>query len=180
MKSEIHINKMTNITDKYQNSERWLRLVTLIDHAGTVLCKKILHDIEGLPTDGGELYCRLRDYEDAMQFDDQKKIICPSNKKTDESKFDITTYTSLIQAMFKGKHKDLIHDLRNNRNHLYHMANKDMPEWNFEKEWSNAYVMLQRHGFRETVHDLKNGNLPSGEKLRKILNSLERQFQGSI
>ena len=55
---------MGTIKDIYQNSERWLRLVTLIDYAGTYLCKEVLHTKEGLPYDGAQLYSWLKIYKE--------------------------------------------------------------------------------------------------------------------
>lgn len=124
---------MTFITDVFQSSEKWLRLVTLIEYGGTVLCKKILHRTEGLPNDGAQLFYQLLPYKKCMQFDDQKQILCPLNKITDESKFDITLYTRLIEKMFVGRHNLLIKDLRKTRNDLHHLANKDISDSDFEK-----------------------------------------------
>ena len=169
---------MSTITDIYQNSEKWLRLVTLNNYAGTILCKDVLHTKEGLPVDGAQLYQKLLVYKDQMKFNDQKEILCPSNGITDESKFDVTLYTSLIDVMFKSKYNRLIKDLRNNRNHIYHMANKDISESDFEKEWNNACAMLQGHGFAEMVKDLKNCNLFTIRKLEKILDSIPSE--GSV
>ena len=169
---------MSTITDIYQNSEKWLRLVTLNNYAGTILCKDVLHTKEGLPVDGAQLYQKLLVYKDQMKFNDQKDILCPSNGITDESKFDVTLYTSLIDGMFKSKYNRLIKDLRNNRNHIYHMANKDISESDFEKEWNNACAMLQGHGFAEMVEDLKNCNLFTIRKLEKILDSIPSE--GSV
>ena len=39
-------------------NEDWLYLVTLLDYAGTQLCKEVLHTREGLPSDGAQLYCK--------------------------------------------------------------------------------------------------------------------------
>ena len=108
----------------YQNHENWLRLVVLIDYGGLKLFKEVLHTKEGLPEDGSQLYHELLPYKDKMQFPDQKEILCPQSGVTDESKFDITLYTKLIEKMFKGRYQDLIKDLRQNRNNLYHMANQ--------------------------------------------------------
>lgn len=68
---------MAGVTGKYQDSEKWLRLVTLIDYAGTVLCKDVLHTKEGLPYDGAQLCHKLLPFKDKMQFNDQKEILCP-------------------------------------------------------------------------------------------------------
>ena len=171
---------MTTVKDIYQNSEKWLRLITLIDYAGTQLCKETLHTKEGLPYNGAQLYCKLIVYKDKMQFNEQKEILCPPNGMTDENKFDITLYTNLIQVMFKSKYDALINDLRKKRNHLHHMANKDMSETDFESEWSSTCAMLQRHGFNRSVEDLKIGNLLSNKNLEKILNFIESQTQGNV
>ena len=108
------------------------------------------------------------------------EILCPSNGRTDESKFDLTLYTSLIQVMFQSKYDCLINDLRKYRNYLCHMGNKDMSDSEFKKEWNNACNKLQVHGFTETMHNLENGYLPPIEELRKIKCSLKRQIKGNV
>ena len=171
---------MTTITNIYQNSEKWLRLVTLIDYAGFKLCEEVLHKKESLPYDGVQLYCKLKVYKDQMQYKDQKEILCPPDGVTDESKFDITLYTRLIEVMFQSKYNLLINDLRKNRNHLYHMANKDISQSEFENEWHSTCAMLQGHGFTETVQDLKNDNLLTIKKIEKIMDSINSKIQGSV
>ena len=171
---------MSTIMDIYQKSEKWLRLVTLNNYAGTILCKDVLHTKEGLPLDGAQLYQILLVYKDQMKFNDQKEILCPSNGITDESKFDVTLYTSLIEVMFKSKYNRLIKDVRKNRNHIYHMANKDISESEFEKEWNSACAMLEGHGFTESVEDLKNCNLFTIKKLKKIMDSIQFEDKGSV
>ena len=171
---------MTTLTDFYQNNERWLRLVTLIDYAGLKLCKDVLHRKEGLPDDGAQLYCRLKDFKNKMQFKSQKEILSPTNGIIDESKFDITLYTKLIEVMFKPKYDLLIKDLRENRNVLCHMANKDISESEFEKKWKHVCEILERHDFTEKVENLKNSNLLAIKKLGKILDSIIHQIKGSV
>ena len=171
---------MTTLTDFYQNNERWLRLVTLIDYAGLKLCKDVLHRKEGLPDDGAQLYCRLKDFKNKMQFKSQKEILSPTNGIIDESKFDITLYTKLIEVMFKPKYDLLIKDLRENRNVLCHMANKDISESEFEKKWKHVCEILERHDFTEKVENLKNSNLLAIKKLGKILDSIIHQVKGSV
>ena len=171
---------MTTLTDFYQNNERWLRLVTLIDYAGLKLCKDVLHRKEGLPDDGAQLYCRLKDFKNKMQFKSQKEILSPPNGIIDESKFDITLYTKLIEVMFKPKYDLLIKDLRENRNVLCHMANKDISESEFEKKWKHVCEILERHDFTEKVENLKNSNLLAIKKLGKILDSIIHQIKGSV
>ena len=164
----------------YQNHENCLRLVVLIDYGGLKLCKEVLHTKEGLPEDGSQLYHELLPYKDKMQYPDQKEILCPQSGVTDESKSDITLYTKLIEKIFKARHQDLIKDLRQKRNNLYHMANKDISDSDFEKRWKSACDMLQRHGFTETFDDLKTGSLLTIEKLEKILKSIPSQIEGIV
>ena len=171
---------MTTLTDFYQNNERWLRLVTLTDYAGLKLCKDVLHRKEGLPDDGAQLYCRLKDFKNKMQFKSQKEILSPTNGIIDESKLDITLYTKLIEVMFKPKYDLLIKDLRENRNVLCHMANKDISESEFEKKWKHVCEILERHDFTEKVENLKNSNLLAIKKLGKILDSIIHQIKGSV
>ena len=171
---------MTTLTDFYQNNERWLRLVTLTDYAGLKLCKDVLHRKEGLPDDGAQLYCRLKDFKNKMQFKSQKEILSPTNGIIDESKFDITLYTKLIEVMFKPKYDLLIKDLRENRNVLCHMANKDISESEFAKKWKHVCEILERHDFTEKVENLKNSNLLAIKKLGKILDSIIHQIKGSV
>ena len=171
---------MTTITDIYQNSEKWLRLVTLTDYGGTQLCKEVLHIKECFPYDGAQLYQKLEFYKDKMQYKDQKEIICPSNRITNESKFDISLYTKLIEVIFKSKYKTMISELRKKRNHLHHMAVKDICDSEFETEWSSICDMLQKYGFTENVKDLKNDNLLANEKLQTTLDSIERHFRGNF
>ena len=171
---------MATIKVTYQNHENWLRLAVLIDYAGTKLCREVLHTIEGLPKDGSQLYHELLPFKDKMQYNYQKEILCPPSGVTDERKFDITLFTGLIEKMFKGRHTLLIKDLRKNRNDLYHMGSKDISDSDFEKRWKSACDMLQRHGFTETVDDLKTVSLLTIEKLDKILKSIEGLIQGSV
>ena len=171
---------MNTVNVIYQNHENWLRLVVLIDYGGSKLCKEVLHTKEGLPEDGSQLYHKLLPFKDKMQYPDQREVLCPQSRVVDESKFDITLYTKLIEKMFKGKHEHLIKDLRKNRNDLHHMASKYISDSNFETRWKSTCDMLQRHGFTETVDDLKTGSLLTIKKLERILNSIESLIKGSV
>lgn len=166
--------------DNYQRSERWFRLVSLIDYAGRQLCKEVLHSKESFSRDGRQLYVELEPYKVKMQYREQKLILCPSNGITDETKFDIALYTSLIQVMFGSKYDALIKDLRDKRNELHHMANKNMSQSDFDKHWHSTWFMLKGHGFNKVVADLKTGNLLSNRNLEKILGFIERQTEGRV
>ena len=166
--------------NNYQGSTRWLRLVSLIDYAGRELCAEVLHSTEGFPRDGRQLYGKLKSYKGKIQYKDQKEILCPSNGITDESKFDLTLYTNLLQVLFKDKYNSMMNNLRKYRNELFHMGEKCMSESDFENKWNDTCNMLRAHGFTKSVKNLKNGNLPAEEELKKILASFERQIQGTV
>ena len=171
---------MAGLSKNFQSSENWLRLVTLIDYAGVHLCKEVLHTKEGLTTDGAELYQTFKDYGIKGLHRKQQEIVFPKNGKTDESKFDITLYTHLIQQMFPSTYNELIKTLRGIRNDLCHMPDKKISESDFEKQWNIICTELQKHGFNEPVNELKTGYLPSIESVKKILESIERQCQGRV
>lgn len=171
---------MTILVKIFQDSENWLRLVTLIDYAGVNLCKQVLHIKEGLPTDGAELYQKLKDYDIKELNRYQQRIVFPKNGKIDEDKFDITLFTNLIQQMFLSRHNDLITTLRDIRNGLCHMSDKKISDSDFQKQWNSICAKLQKHGFNERVDELKIGHLPSMESVKKILKSIVHQCQGRV
>ena len=171
---------MTTLVKIFEDSGNWLRLVTLTDYAGGNLCKEVLHIKEGLPTDGAELYQKLKDYNIKGLYRNQQEIVFPKNRKTDEGKFDITLFTNLIQQMFSTRHNDLIRTLRDIRNGLCHMSDKKISDSDFQKQWNSICAKLQKHGFNERVDELKNGHLPSMECVEKILKSIVHQCQGRV
>ena len=86
----------------FKEHEKWLRIATLIDFAGRNLCHTVLHTKEHLPTDGAKLCKELEGLKSKIcRFKEQKEILCPPNGITDESKFDLTLYTSIIAKIFK-------------------------------------------------------------------------------
>ena len=132
---------MTTIAELYKTSDKWLRLVTLIDFAGAKLCNHVLHTKEGLPSDCKELYQWLKKYQNDMD-NYQKKVLCPSNRETDESKFDIWPYGKLIKAIFNDKYGAVAGDLRIARNDLHHTIVKDLSKLDFEKNLKSICEML--------------------------------------
>ena len=171
---------MTDLVEIFEKNGNWLRLVTLIDYAGVHLCKEVLHAKEGLPTDGAKLYQRLGAYNIQRLNGTQREIVFPKTKKTDEDEFDLTLYTHLIQQMFPSRYNNLITTLRGIRNDMYHMANKEISEVNFQIWWDRICVELQKHGFNEPVDELKTGYLPSIKTIKKILDTIVRHCQGSV
>ena len=128
--------------------EKWLRLVTLIDFAGTDLCRTVLHTKEHLPTDGAKLYKELKGLEsETCRYKCQQEILCPPNGITDENNFDLTLYTSIIDKKFPKKYESLVTDIRNFRNREFHRGNKNLSDVEFNQLWNDATQMLQNHGF---------------------------------
>ena len=65
-----------NISKEYEN---WLRLMTLIHFGGKHLCRDVLFSRENLPTDGALLFKKLEHLKPRMQFENQKRVLCPSS-----------------------------------------------------------------------------------------------------
>ena len=143
--------------------EKWLRVATLIDFAGRKLCHSVLHNKENLPIDGAKLYKKLEGFKTKIcRFKDQQEILCPSNGITDESKFDLTLYTSIIENLFPKKYDSLVADLRNSRNRESHRGSKNLSSIEFDQLWFDTMQMLQKHGFdMQLVGNLKTCDLPS-------------------
>ena len=147
--------------------ENWLRLVVLIDSAGRRLCYEILHTKEQLPVDGAQLYCRLQSYKSNMHFQVYEEILSPSNKIIDEKKFDLLVYTVVIQFMFGVKYKELLQDVRDMRNKIFHMKDVSICSTKFEQLWSDACNRLCKTGFHiELPNILRYCDLFSVEEYR--------------
>ena len=170
---------MSTIICTYHSIQKWLKLVSLIDYYGRKLCKEIIHQKEGLPYDGRELCIILKKYEDELQFEGQKKIICPSNGITDERKFDISLYVILIKVLFTPKYDDLAKSLRRLRNELHHTAVRDMSDQDFEKQWNNVLSIFKEYEFTE-CEDLENLDLFNAVDLDARLANIKLELQGII
>ena len=152
----------------FKEYEKWLRVATLIDFAGRHLCHAVLHTKEHLPTDGAKLYKELEGFKSKIcRYKDQQEILFPSNGITDENKFDLTLYTSIIDKKFPKKYDSLVTDLRNSRNTEFHRGNKKLSDLEFTQLWNDITQMLQKHGF----------DLQLVGSLRKCDLSLDNQFK---
>ena len=154
----------------FQDYEKWLRLATLIDFAGRHLCHTVLHAKEHLPTDGAELYKELEGFKSKIcRYKDQQEILCPSNGITDESKFDVTLYTNIIEKKFPKRYDSLVTDLRNARNTECHRGNKKISDSEFNQLWNDTTQMLQKHGFDiQLVGSLRTCDLSSDNQFKDI------------
>lgn len=179
---------MNTITELYENSDKWLRLVTLIDFFGTKLCEDVLHAKESFPRDGMKLCNMLKQYQNKMD-NYQKEILCPPSGCTNESKFDISLYTRLIKAISKKDYGALADDLRKSRNSLHHVTNKSMSDTAFEDKWRSSCNMLKKHmskqqmldlDFHQNVQELKNDKIITIDRFKKTLGLIENQVQGNF
>lgn len=169
------ISAMAAASDNlFKDYEKWLRVATLIDFGGRHLCHNVLHKKECLPTDGAKLYIEFKDLKSKIcKFKDQEEILCPSNGVTDESKFDLTLYTSIIQVKFPNKYNSLLTDLRKSRNEEFHRGDKSLSDMEFNELWNNTKQMLESHGFDiKLIGKLKTCDLSTNQQFKDILNDI--------
>lgn len=159
--------------------EKWLRVATLIDFAGRHLCHTVLHVKEQLSTDGAKLYQELEGLKSKIcRFKDQQEVLCPSSGITDESKFDLTLYTSVIEKKFPNKYNSLLTDLRKFRNSEFHRGNKSLSDKEFNQLWNSTTHMLESHGFDlQLTGDLKTCDLSTDQQFKDI--AMQIFFQGT-
>ena len=154
----------------------WIWLIAFFDNAGKVLCQNILHKKENVPVDGKEFYSMLQNYQKQMHFQIHKEMLCPSDQFIDESKFDLLIYTAVIQIMYGDRYKNVIQDLRNLRNQLYHMRKKSLSPKELENWWSCACNMFLKHGLEDDdiqfLNDIKTWKLSSAKECKGILKFL--------
>ena len=158
----------SNLLKEY---EKWFRVATLIDYAGRNLCYQIIHVNENLPTDGAKLYQELISLKSKIcRYQNQHQVLCPSSGITDERKFDLTLYTSIIENKFPNKYNRLVADLRQSRSDEFHRGNKSLSNKEFDQLWNNTTQMLESHGFDiQLVGDLKTCDLSSTQKFNDCI-----------
>ena len=153
-----------------RNYENWLRVITLVNCAGKRLCYEILHINERLPCDGGKLYAELECYKNNMHYRMHEEILCPSNKVIDETKFDLLVYATVIYYKFDDRYEELLEDVGDMRNKIFHMPHELICQTELEILWDDACDMLRRHNFdTELLKVLKNCDLFSAEEYQGIL-----------
>ena len=126
--------------------ENWLRLAVLINTAGKNVCHKILYEGKKI-TDGKKLYSILQKYRSRISFQMYEEILYPSNEVTDESKFDLLTYTMIIRLMFGSEYKDYLRDMRDMRNKIFHIEDVSTCTKKFEQLWSDTCDIFGTRGF---------------------------------
>ena len=148
-------------------------MVVLINSAGKSLCYDILHEKEQIPPDGAQLYSKLEECKNKMNYPINKDILCPSSKVIDESKFDLMTYATVIHLMFGTKYSNFIDDVREMRNSIFHMKDKCICSGNFNQLWCDAWNMLQKYGFDTKLFiNLSTCDLSSLKEYKGILDFL--------
>ena len=150
---------MADAKDKLsEKHEKWLRLIILVDFAARKLCEDVLFNKEKLPTDGVKLCCELKPIQSKIcHFEEQFKVLCPSNGISDYTKFDLILLIRIVHKKFGTKYKSLAHDLREVLKELFHRDNKEVSEKEFGRLWDDTILMLKIHGFNpKLVGDLKS------------------------
>ena len=145
---------MADAEDKLSGKyEKWFRLTILVDFAARKICEGVLFNIEKLPTDGLKLCNKLKPIKSKIcHFDEQLKVLCPSNGIADHTKFDLILLTSIIHNKFGIKYKSFVHDLREALKYFFHRDNKEISDKEFDRLWNDTIIMLEIHG------DLKSGH----------------------
>ena len=173
-------SSVDSLSKSYQN---WLRLMTLIDHAGKKICYDILHIKERLPTDGKSLYNILENFIQYINpTRDQYFILCPQNQITDESRFDLTLYTRIIHGLYRYKYKEFLDDIRNLRNTEFHRGRTKISEIEFQNLWCRASTVFKKHNFdMVSVAGLRDCEFSRPQEYGKpLLNCIEGIIQGNV
>ena len=163
--------------------EKWLRIMTLVHYGGKKICYNLLHSKESLPTDGGELYVYLTFWRKDIKPDrSQAEVLYPANEITDETNFDISLYTRIIQGIYGEKYRRLLQDLRKLRNSEFHRGKIQLTPVEFEEIWAHALNTLGSHDFDvDSVAGLKDCNFsPPQEYAESLMNFIQDCIQGSV
>ena len=137
---------------KYEN---WLRILTFIHFAGWTACKHVLHNLEHLPINAGQLYNALKAKESQFKKlrskniikQNQYDLIFPANGLTDISKWDITLFTLVIRVMFgKQKYQMLVDELRDWRNENFHKGKVWFSKNEFNQKWNDLLHFFGQYG----------------------------------
>lgn len=140
-----------------KNYEKWLCMVGLIEHAGKRLYHEILHTKEGITSDGGQLYCKLEHRKNGMHYQFHGESLCLSNKIIDEKKFNLLVYMTLIYFICGSKYHELLNDVGDMRNKIFHMRDESICKADFEQLWNEACCKSHEYKFpdKELLKTLK-------------------------
>ena len=162
--------------DSLSQYKNWLRIVLLLEYGSREVCCDVLFRKENWPTDGAELFKRLKPLQSKIcRFRDQQEILCPSTGTTDHNKFDGVLFTAIIKVLFGSKYQSLVNDLRAARNSQYHRVDKELSDSEFNELWQHITNMFKKYGFDVASHD----NLKAADPLlNQQLESLGKSLQG--
>ena len=161
---------MAAAKDELSQYKNWVRIFLLIDYGGREVCDNVLFNKENWPTDGAELFKRLKPLQSKIcKYPDQREILCPSSGKTDHNKFDVTLFTRIIEVLFGSTYQSLVKDLRDARNNECHRGNKELSDTDFNQLWQRITKMLENYGFDvRSVDNLKAGDPFLDQRFKNI------------
>ena len=116
----------------------WIRLVVLIDSAGKQLCREILRKEKDFSFDDAKSYSELQNCEKTRHRQLHQHIIDPSNKMIDETQFDLADYIMLILSVFGSSYFELLHDMIERKNKIFHIEDLSECTKKFEHLWKDA------------------------------------------
>ena len=166
----------------WKSYEKWLRIMTLVHYGGKKICYKLLHSKEYFPSDGSKFYVYLSFWRQEIKPEGhQVEILFPANEITDETNFDISLYTRIIQGIYGKKYKKLVQHLRTLRNSEFHRGKIHLTAVEFEKIWANTLNILRLHDFDvDSVAGLKDCKFsPPQEYAESLFNFIQDCIQGS-
>lgn len=142
--------------------DRWSRMAILFHLASNWLCRDILFNREALPFDGAQLFQELNNCRNEEKWrklpEKIKKVIFPSSGFIDLSKLEMSTYKHIIELKFPSEYKDTLHDLKDLKNLVYHMGDKELSETYFDSYLEMVVSKFKKHGFTlVSVQDPKTG-----------------------
>ena len=169
---------MAAAKDKISQYKNWVRIFLLIDYGGREVCRDVLFNKEKWPTDGVELYKKLKPLQSKIcRFKSQCETLCPSHGKTDHNKFDLTLFTGIIDVIFGSTYKSLVKDLRDARNNECHRGNKELSNTEFNDLWKHTTDMLQKYGFNITsVDNLRAGDPFLDRRFNDVVSSIQGRY----
>lgn len=148
----------------------WIRLVVLIDSAGKQLCREILRKEKDFSFDDAKSYSELQNCEKTRHRQLHQHIIDPSNKMIDETQFDLADYIMLILSVFGSSYFELLHDVIERKNKIFHIEDLSECTKKFEQLWKDACNWFHANGIDEKLlSELKICDLLTIKECKGIL-----------
>ena len=148
----------------------WLRLVVLIDSAGKQMCREILRKEKDFSFDDAKPYSELQNCEKTRHRQLHQHIIDPSNKMIDETQFDLADYIMLILSVFGSSYFELLHDVIERKNKIFHIEDLSECTKKFEQLWKDACNWFHANGIDEKLlSELKICDLLTIKECKGIL-----------